>query len=173
MWVCKLFHNAYLVPEINGPLGTLFINRVIALKYLNVYKAIKPRIAVRETTQRFGYMNNDRGIELLKTMETAIRTKRVVLHSKTALNECSRYFMKNGKLVHSAAETTDDGAGMGLAHGDAAIAIGCAVFGINDVPVLPETQAPKNVPFQSFLWRRQQWEASERAKKNLGFWQDE
>jgi hypothetical protein len=34
VWVCKWFHNAYLVPEINGPLGTLFINKVTKdLKY--------------------------------------------------------------------------------------------------------------------------------------------
>jgi hypothetical protein len=173
VWVCRLFHNAYLVPEINGPLGRLFINRVNTLKYPKVYRSIKQRVAFTEQTEKVGYINSDGGIELLKSMEEAIRTEKAAIHSTIVLNECSRYFMKNGKLVHSAAETTEDGAGMGLAHGDAAIAMGCAVFGMKDIPLQPAAQAPENVPLQSFLWRRQQWEAKNKAKRSLGFWDAE
>jgi hypothetical protein len=130
-------------------------------------------VAFTEQTEKVGYINSDGGIELLKSMEEAIRTEKAAIHSTIVLNECSRYFMKNGKLVHSAAETTEDGAGMGLAHGDAAIAMGCAVFGMKDIPLQPAAQAPENVPLQSFLWRRQQWEAKNKAKRSLGFWDAE
>lgn len=171
VWVCKWFHGAYLVPEVNGPLGTLFINKVCQdLKYGNVYRRKKQQIAVRESTDRVGYLNNDRGIELLKHMESALRKGRVKLHSLIALNECSRYFMKNGKLVHSAAETTEDGAGMGLAHGDAAIALGCATFGVDDIPITPDAEVKSEAPYQSFLWRRQQYEKLLKDREQKSYW---
>lgn len=159
VWILKWFHGAYLVPEVNGPLGQLYINKVCRdLKYGNVFRQIKAKVAWRETTEKIGYVNNDRGIELLKHMESALRSNRVKLHSLTALKECGRYFLKNGKLVHSAAEVTEDGAGMGLAHGDAAIALGCSVFGVDDTPATPEAEVKSEAPYQSFLWRRQQYE---------------
>ena len=171
VWVCKWFHGAYLVPEVNGPLGTLFINKVCQdLNYGNIYRRKKQQVAFRESTERVGYLNNDRGIELLKHMESALRKKRVTLHSLIALNECSRYFMKNGKLVHSAAETTEDGAGMGLAHGDAAIALGCATFGVDDIPVTPEAEVKSEAPYQSFLWRRQQYEKLLKDREEKSYW---
>lgn len=171
VWVCKLFYSAYLVPEVNGPLGQLFINRVCReLKYSNVFRQVKAKVAWRETTERIGYVNNDKGIELLKNMEMAVRKSRVTLHSLTALNECSRYFLKNGRLVHSAAEVTEDGAGMGLAHGDAAIALGCSVFGIDDIPITPAAEVKSDAPVGSFLWRRQQHENRIKRKENKSYW---
>jgi hypothetical protein len=174
VWVCKWFYNAYLVPEVNGPLGQLFINKVCQeLKYLNVFRQIKQKVAVREPTDRIGYVNNDRGIELLKTLESKARKGRVKPQSKIALNECGRYFMKGGKLVHSAAESTDDGAAMGLAHGDAAIAIGCASFGIDDIPVRREPTQPSEAPYLSPLWRRLQHEKAMKAKQHKSYWHED
>jgi len=174
VWVCKWFHGAYLVPEVNGPLGQLFINKVCRdLKYGNVFRQVKAKVAWREATERIGYVNSDKGIELLKHMEAAIRKKRVYLHSLIALNECSRYFMKNGRLVHSAAETTDDGAGMGLAHGDAAIALGCAVFGVDDIPVKQEVEVQAEAPHGSFAYRRHQYEQRQKARQRKSYWEPE
>lgn len=174
VWVCKWFWDAYLIPEVNGPLGQLFINKAVRdLKYGNVYRQAKPNIGFKESTERVGYVNNDRGIQLLKHIEAAIRQGRVQVNSVTALTECGRYFMKNGKLVHSAAETTDDGAGRGLAHGDAAIALGCAVFGFDDVPVTPPEEIKEEAPYLSFMWRRQQMEAKLRALRSKSYWYEE
>ena len=174
VWVCKWFWGAYLVPEVNGPLGQLFINKAVRdLKYGNVFRQIKSQVGYRQTTEKIGYNNSDRGIELLKNMESALRKNRVQLNSTLALNECSRYFMKNGKLVHSAAETTEDGAGMGLAHGDAAIALGCAVFGIDDIPITPAAEVKSEAAYGSFLWRRQQSEARIKSRQNKSYWETE
>jgi len=174
VWVCKWFHGAYLVPEVNGPLGQLFINKAVRdLKYGNVYRQVKANIGMKEATERVGYVNKDGGIQILKHLEAAMRQKRVQLNSLTALNECSRYFMKNGKLVHSAAETTDDGAGKGLAHGDAAIALGCAVFGIDDVPLTPAEEVKSDAPYLSFAWRRQQMEAKLKALSSKSYWHED
>jgi hypothetical protein len=174
VWVCKWFWGAYLVPEVNGPLGQLFINKAVRdLKYGNVYHEIKQKVAYRQATERIGYVNNDRGIALLKNMESAVRLKRVQLNSVVAMKECSRYFLKNGKLVHSAAEVTDDGAGMGLAHGDAAIALGCAVLGLDDAPVKREVEVKAEAPYQSFLWRRQQFEKLRVQSQQKSYWKPE
>lgn len=174
VWVCKWFHNAYLVPEANGPLGTLFINKAsVELKYGNIYHALKQKVAFRHSTDTIGYHNPDRGMHLIKNMEQAVRQKRVHLNSLLALKECGRYFLKNGKLVHSAAEVTEDGAGMGLAHGDAAIALGCAVLGVDDSPVRKEVEVKVEAPYQSFLWRRQQFEKSQKKAGQKSYWNPE
>lgn len=174
VWVCKWFWNAYLIPEVNGPLGRLFINKVVQdLKYGSVYHEYKQKVAYRETTERIGYVNGDGGIALLKNMEAAVRVKKVQLNSILALKECGRYFMKNGKLVHSAAETTDDGAGVGLAHGDAAIALGCAVLGVDASPVKREVEVKSEAPYQSFLWRRQQFEKAQKKIGKKSYWNPE
>lgn len=173
-WVLNWFHGAYIVPECNGPLGQLFINKLCRdLKYGNVYRRIKQGVAYREATERIGYLNSDRGIELLKNMESQIRKGRVKPYSVIALNECGRYFLKGGKLVHSAAETTEDGAGMGLAHGDAAIALGCAVFGVDEIPMTPEEEVKSEAPYQSFLWRRQQFEKHLQQRLSRTYWDSE
>ena len=162
------------MPESNGPLGTLFINKVtVDLKYGNIYHSLKQKIAFRQATDTIGYHNPDRGMHLIKNMEQAVRQKRVHLHSTLALKECGRYFLKNGKLVHSAAEVTEDGAGMGLAHGDAAIALGCAVLGVDDAPVRKEAEAKTEAPYQSFLWRRQQFEKSQKKIGQKSYWDTE
>lgn len=174
VWACRWFYGAYLVPEVNGPLGQLFLNRVTQeLKYQNIYRRIKTQVAFRETTEKIGYVNLDRGIELLKNMESEIRNGRVHVNSVIALNECGRYFLKGGRLVHSAAESTEDGAGMGLAHGDAAIAAGCGVFGIDVVQAIPEEEVKSEAPYQSFLWRRQQFEKFLAQAKNKSYWEEE
>ena len=174
VWVCRWFYGAYLVPEVNGPLGQLFINKAVReLKYGNVFRQVKAKVAWRESTERVGYVNNDKGIELLKHLESAIRKKRVHPNSLIALNETTRYFMKNGRLVHSAAETTDDGAGMGLAHGDAAIALGCASFAVDDIPIIQDSEVKSEAPHGSFLWRRQQFEERQRLKQNKSYWDGE
>lgn len=172
VWVCKWFWNAYLVPEANGPLGTMFINKVtVDLKYGNVYHSLKQKVGYRHATDTIGYYNMDRGMHLIKNMEQAVRQKRVHLHSLLALKECGRYFLKNGKLVHSAAEVTEDGAGMGLAHGDAAIALGCAVLGVDDAPVRREAEVKAEAPYQSFLWRRQQFEKMNKNRGHKSYWE--
>jgi hypothetical protein len=163
-----------LVPEVNGPLGQLFINKVARdLKYGNIYRRVKQNVAYREATERVGYVNADRGIELLKNLESQIRHARVHANSEVALNECSRYFLKNGKLVHSAEQATDDGAGKGLAHGDAAIALGCAAYGVDEIPIPPEEEVKSEAPYQSFLWRRQQFEQALRQRNKKSYWSPE
>lgn len=171
VWVCKWFHNAYLVPEINGPLGQLFINRVThGHNYPYVYEQLRGRSRVREKTRQIGYMNSDKGIELLKKLEAAVRSKKVFVNSAVALKEAGRYFLKAGVLVHAAAEVSEDGAGVGKAHGDAAIALGAAVLGVEDWPAKKEPDEPKVVPYGCALWRRQQFEQKQKRLSSRRYW---
>ena len=171
VWVCRWFCNAYLVPEINGPLGQLFLNRVCqGHNYGYVYEQIRGRSRVRERTKQMGYRNQDGGIELLKTLESAVRNKKVFVNSVVALKEAGRYFLKGGKLVHAAAEVSEDGAGIGLAHGDAAIALGAAALGLQDWPATKEKLTPRVVPENCALFRRQQWEKTQKKLTSKSYW---
>ncbi len=171
VWVCKWFHDAYLIPEVNGGFGQLFINKVTQdLQYPYVYRSTRAKVSYKERTEIVGYRNQDKGLELLKHLEIAVRTGRVKLNSKIGMDEISRYFMKNGVLVHSAAETTDDGAAKGLAHGDAAIAMGCGAFGIDDIPIITEKKIVESAPVGSFAHRKQMWEREQKAKNKKSYW---
>lgn len=170
-WVLKWFYDAYIVPEINGPLGTMFINRLAKdLKYGLIYRQVKRGVAYHEATDKVGYTNPDGGIELLKNLEDLVRKGRVTPHSNVALTECGRYFMKGGKLVHSGALSTDDGAGQGKAHGDEAISLGCAAFGIDDVPIVEKKQEDTGPPVGSFLHRRMQHLERIKKQNSKSYW---
>lgn len=171
VWVCKWFWNAYLVPESNGPLGQLFLKRAYhELHYGRIYHNIRRGFGTTTTTDVLGYRNQDRGIELLKTLEAAVRAKRVFVNSSIALREAGRYFLKGGKLVHAAAEVTEDGAGMGLAHGDAAIALSAAVLGLIEWPASELESAAPKVPESCFLARRERYLARQRQRGNVSYW---
>jgi len=47
------------------------------------------------------------------------------------------------------------------------------VFGVDDVPVTPEAEVKSDAPYQSFLWRRQQYEQVLKQKQNKSYWDSE
>lgn len=170
VWICRWFNNAYLVPEKNGGGGTLFIKRVVELGYARLYHHIRPGIGYKVRTDVLGYFNQDGGIELLKGLEAALIKNRIRVHSVVALREAGRYFLKSGKLVHSGEQAAEDGAAKGKAHGDAAIALGAAVLGMDDWPAEKQEAAKPDAPYGSFLWRRQQYEKAQRTQGRKSYW---
>lgn len=133
--VCKWFHDAYMVPEINGPLGTTFMNRVKALGYWNIYVREVKDVIHNEKTRKIGYVNTDRGAEILGRLQEAMARKQCEVHDKRIVDQFLEYEWKNGKLVHAGAESSQSESDKGLTHGDIAIAAACGWLGVTSKPV--------------------------------------
>jgi hypothetical protein len=169
--VCTWFNNAYLCPEVNGPIGGVYAKRLIDSGYGNVHlRDAGPDKSVNKRTMRVGVWNSDRGTKILKEMAHAVSTGSAVLRSKRVLHEVQQYFLgTDGKATHSGASSAETLGEKGLAHGDAAIACACGWMGVTDWGVPKEKPEEKHVAYGSFLWRRQQYLKKQREKNR--YWQ--
>lgn len=171
VWICKWFHDAYMIPEINGPNGALFVKEIIALRYMSVYKRKPSGKRAAVASEYLGYFNTDRGLALLNGMQSAIQAGKAHVNSALALREMSRYlYGPSGEVVHSLIGAEEDASGKGKAHGDAAIALSAAWLGVEDWPVRPAEKEPDVIPYGSFLWRRMEYEKEQRKKSECSFW---
>lgn len=171
IFVCKLFNNAYLVPESNGP-GNMFLKGLIAEKYVtNVWRSRPNDKRRAKKTETLGYHNPDRGRTLLKSLELAMQRGGPKINSVVALREMKRYFFgSDGKPVHAGAINEEDQSAVGESHGDAAIAVCCAWMGVKDEPVKPIVAEKKGIPDNCFLARRQRYLEQQAAKTRVPYW---
>jgi len=155
-FVGGLFHDAFFVPEVNGPIGTLFIEELMRLGYPNVYMQTRGGKAYLVKTEKPGYWNGDRGAELLTTLESAIKSGDAKVQSRLCLKEMGSYFYKGGDLIQSSAQADEDQGARGKAHGDMAIATAAAWWGVKDLPTVEDEVAELEIPVGSFRWRQMQ-----------------
>ena len=172
VWLCQWFWDAFMIPEINGPLGTLFIQEVINLHYPFVCKRKKAGIRAPVVTDLLGYYNPDRGLSLLSNMEGALRSGRAHAHSKLALREMTRYvYGPEGTVLHTSASSEEEMSGKGKAHGDAAIAMCCGWYGVGEWPATKPEEKPKEPKRGSYHERRQRYEERNRRLGEKSYWQ--
>lgn len=170
VWLCRLFYNAYLVPEGNG-IGNQFIDRLIDLRYTRVYRHKKKNVSYKESTDRMGYYHQDGGRMILESLQDGIKRGKAKVNSKLALTEMTKYMLKeNGGVYHASSKTDEDVGGRGQAHGDSAIALACGWLGVTDIPIFEEQEKEKEVSPHSFLGRRMQYEKHQRTKGKLAYW---
>lgn len=171
IWVCRWFWDAYMVPETNGPLGVLFLNEIIRMKYPHVYKRKPQRRRDALRGNMLGYFNSDQGVELLENMEQAITKKVAHVNSVLALREMSRYaYGADGKIHHSLEMAETDGSGKGKAHGDAAIALCAAWLGVEDWPAAAERAKSSTPPIDSYLWRQAEYQKQLKRQNEKQYW---
>lgn len=165
------FHDAYFVPEINGPLGQLFIERLVRMGYGRLYMQRRGKKSYADRTQSPGYWNGDGGAELLTNLESGIKSGSAKVQSSLCLTEMGRYFYKGGVLVQTNAQTSEDEGARGKSHGDMAIATSTAWWGVTDLPL--ERDKPKEVvtPEGSFLWRQERARDASQPQ-DRSYWRD-
>jgi|DEB0MinimDraft_4_1074332.scaffolds.fasta_scaffold08085_2 hypothetical protein len=169
VYLCRLFHNAYLIPEANGA-GAMFIKRVTELGYGNLFHRRKKELSGSDRTMIPGYTNQDGGDMIFKSLQKAIKAREAHVHSTIGLREMGRYFYKNGKVVHSGEQSETDESARGKAHGDMAIAIALGWYGVEDWPVRPEQQPEAEIPDDSFLGRRLRRQKAMNDSRNRSYW---
>lgn len=162
--VCRWFYDAYMVPEINGPLGTTFMNRVKALGYWNLYVRDVKDVIYNKKTQKIGYTNSDKGAEVLGRLQEAMARNSCKVRDSRIVDQFLEYEWKNGKLVHAGAESSEAESDKGLTHGDIAIAAACGWLGVKARPAETTTVKDPEPEFGTVGYRfKQQEEEAEAA----------
>lgn len=162
--LAKFFHEALLIPEINGGGGQRFKNKVIACEYFNMYRRSRSELEVFESpTSKLGW-NSTKGPEvLLRGLFAAFTTGDAKPRSSVLLEQCEEYEWNNGKVIHKASANSDSHSGKGAAHGDCAVAAGLGWLGVETSKQLTADGKPKLAPEDpdaypegSIGWRRKQ-----------------
>jgi len=150
---CKWFHNAHMVPEVNGPLGQTFMNRVKELGYWNVYVRKSKDVIFDQFTKKVGYVNQDAGAEILGRLQEAMARNECRVRDRRIVDQFLEYEWKAGRLVHAGAETSDSESDKGKTHGDIAIASACGWLGVTTKPGVIAQQPDATPEFGTVGWR--------------------
>ena len=176
--LAKWFHNAFIVPEVNGTVGELFVKKVLECQYWNMYRhrgSGSGYEAYSTPTSKYGWVNT-KGVEpLLRGMLSAIADGKFTVRSLVIADQIEEYELDNGKLIHKASKFNDSASDKGLLHGDAAVAAGCAWLGCETQNILKPKHGekkigpdnpdyvPDEIPMHCIAWRRRE---ADRAKDN-------
>jgi len=169
--LCKLFHNAYLAWEHNGP-GAAFTRRVLHQQYPHIYyrRSLTRRKKIKKTEP--GWWTDERTKVMMFTdFRTAVKEQQLVLRSAELVKECGVYVYKNGKIEHGlVAGATDDS--KGVSHGDRVIGAAIAFQAAKDRAVaqsISYTPVSK-VPVGSFAERHNEFLSE--SQRDYDDWKD-
>lgn len=126
----KLFHGAFHVPEINGPVGGQFLAAMIPLNTHIINRSQENENPLFRKTKRYGIHNNDRGTLLLSQLQIDLRANQLDIPDEDIIKELSEYELADdAKFTHGGSSDPDS-----AAHGDIAIATACAALGLRERP---------------------------------------
>lgn len=164
--VCKWFHNAFMVPEINGPLGTTFMNKVRELSYWNLYVREVKDVFHTEKTKKIGYYSTDAGADILGRLQESMARNQCKVRDKRIVDQFLEYEWKAGRLVHAGSQSSEGESDKGKTHGDIAIAAACGWLGVTSKPVFV---APPVDPKPEFgtVGYRQKMQAEQNARNTF------
>ena len=123
--VSRLFHNAFLIWEHNGP-GSVFTKRILDGEYYNFYQRIVHyKRRRRGTGESAGWVTNRETKEILfSDLKTAFREESLIIHSRPIFVELGQYVREDSKIQHTGAANSADPNARGENHGDRVIALG-------------------------------------------------
>lgn len=165
--IAKWFNDAFLVPEVNGPVGKLYVDEFRKLDYSNVYhREVMETFAVKQT-KKIGYRNGDGGAAILQSLHSAIDSGEAKLRSSLVADQMLEYEWDGGNLKHAASGNSASESEKGLAHGDRAIAAAMGWLGVCRRPVeddRKESSPEDDMPVGCMAWRfKQREETRERS----------
>ena len=167
--LCKIFHDAYLIWEINGP-GSAFTMQVMERGYSNFYmRKVQWKKGKSKKTKEPGWHTRERTKEMMfADLNQAVKCGELKLKSEVLVQECSEYVREGGKIIHIGSKNTDDGSSKGEAHGDRVMAMCIALQGVKDRPAgVFSTQVSKqemnDAPPWTFAGRNRLYEEGKTA----------
>jgi hypothetical protein len=165
--ISKWFNDAFLVPEVNGPVGKLYIDEFLKLDYSNVYHREVSETFAKKPTKKVGYRNGDGGAAILQALHSAIDSGEATLRSANVADSLLEYEWDGGHLKHAASGNSAAESEKGMSHGDRAIAGAMGWFGVCRRPVdndQKESSPDDDMPVGCMAWRfKQRDESRERS----------
>lgn len=171
--LAKWFHNAKLIPEINGPVGTRFKNKMVECEYWNCYRRSQSDLEAFETpTSKLGWFSTKGPEVLLRGLLAAFTTGEAKPRSVVLLEQIEEYEWSNGQVIHKSSASNDSQADKGKQHGDAAVGAGLGWLGVETAKQLAINIKAKSAPDEDVYpegtlgYRRQQRERE--RERNVG-----
>lgn len=176
--VCaQWFWSAFVVPEINGPSGTRFLNKLLECQCWNIYRRIRSDEEAAPTpTSKLGYFSSKGPEGVLRGLLSALTTGDAKMRSEIAALELLQYQYKGGKVQHVGSARNASESDKGAAHGDAAVAAGMAWHGVETLKQLSADGVVKvavesEITEGTFAWRqRERKRAKEREAEESFAW---
>lgn len=164
--VCRWFHGAILVPEINGPLGQTFINSARDTGYSNFYLRTVVDDIAKSSTKKIGYYNADGGAHILGMLQADMGNDICKVRSAKIVDQFLQYEWKAGKLIHAGAFSSDSEADKGKTHGDVAIAAAAGYIPVRSFKTYVE-EDDKREDFEvgTYGWRQNLYDQAERNRE--------
>jgi hypothetical protein len=150
--IAKWFNEAYLNFEVNGPLGTSFLNEVLRIGYYNLYRRKIKHVRNKVTNKPGYFADNDNKQLLFSEMRRALESGELLVRDTDVYAELMQYVYRDGNPVHSKALRTEDESSKGKAHGDRAIAMGVAWIANMDRPTANTTGIPAEQSYKDVPW---------------------
>lgn len=144
--VCKLFHDALFIPEMNH--GASEILEVLGeFPYWNLwYREVDMQLDSRKT-RKIGYWNADAGRAILEQLLDGIERCEASIPDKAILTELGEYqWGPNGTVFHPGSKTSEALSGQGKAHGDVAISAALGWFGVKNLPDVKQEDVKPPTP---------------------------
>lgn len=126
--LARWFHNAEIIWEANGPLGTTFRDIVATRPHRNAYEYVYYHQDDKSVRQKISdkpgwYSTPDSKEALVRGYMHALKSGKFMNPSEPALDECLQFiYLSSGGIGHSSAASTQDPAGKKKYHGDMVIA---------------------------------------------------
>jgi hypothetical protein len=175
--ICKWFWDAYLVWEINGPGGVEFTARVKEKGYPYLYRREQgdgAKVFHKKSKDLGWHTNKNSKARLFTEIDSQVRYGGFKMRSAELVQECGQYVFQGDKIVHIGAANSENDGEMGEAHGDRVMAIGVALMGVKDRPLLSKKVTdgiPTGPPPPNTMAAREQ-EYQERMRQQQDDWQD-
>lgn len=171
--LAKWFHNAQLIPEMNGAGGAQFKRKVLECEYWNWFIRKRSEEELVETaTSKLGWHSKDGAEGIIRELLAGFSSGEATPRSVALLDQIEEYEFDNGKVVHKASQKSDRHSDKGKQHGDCAVAAGLGWLGVKTAKQLAINQKAKSAPDEdvfpegSIGYRRQQRELE--RERNVG-----
>ena len=162
---CRFFNDALLVPDRSGPTGEVFVRRVLAESYTNIYfRRNERKMGAPRTDEPGVWLNPAMKTTVLQQYRDAIGRVTVINRSARAMDECLRFIMtQSGNVEHSSATSANDPSGARTNHGDLVIADALANLGLSD-DASRDVPQERTIPPNTLAWRMREERMREAEK---------
>lgn len=147
---------AYMVPEVNGTVGTQFMGELERIGYPNLHRRETYDEITKRRTRKTGWHNSAGIGTILGQLLSAANSGSAKVRSSLVFKEMLEYVFVNGQIKHGGVAGSPDESESDDTHGDAAGAAAMAWLGCKAMPASKAPAEAEGPPVGSIAWYREQ-----------------
>jgi hypothetical protein len=159
--------EAFLVPEVNGFVGTSFRDEIKRIGYWNIHRRkLKQDERNEKASKKIGYYTPPEGPgAILQSLIELVGRGDILVRSKKVYDQLCQYVWKDGKIAHPG-ESGDDESEARNSHGDRAVAAALGAYGRAQRPRAAPTPVKPPPSYGSPEWLDRHIDDEMRAERD-------